>query len=69
MPQLVDSGAAYDKEASDVPAAVSDGVVERGADRSARCLEIGAAVDQCRRDIDVVAARGPVQRRFAWLQG
>jgi hypothetical protein len=47
VPQLVDSGAAGRQQASDVPAAVADRVVEGRPDRSTGRLEIGAAVDQC----------------------
>jgi hypothetical protein len=58
--------APLDQQPRDVPAAVADGVVQRAAagDRGARRLDVGAAIDQDGRDLDVVAARGPVQRRL-----
>jgi hypothetical protein len=68
VPQFVDRGAAGDEEAGDVPAAVADRVVEWGSDRAVWDFHVGAAVDERGRDVDVVAAGRPVQRRLgAWL--
>lgn len=61
MPGLLDTGTSGYQEASNVPAAVADRVVEWRPDRSARCLEIGATLDQCQRNIDVIAARRPMK--------
>ena len=68
MRELLNTRAAFGEEASDVPAAVSDRVVE-WFPIDARCLEIGAAVDKCRRNVDVVATRGPVQRSLGGCGG
>ena len=46
MPQCVDPSAVLDQESGDVPAAVADGVVERGPDRSTRRLQIGTTVNE-----------------------
>ena len=64
MPERFDGRAALDEEPGDMPAAVADGVVEWGADRSARGLQVGAAVDEDDGDVHVVGARRPVQRRL-----
>ncbi len=45
-----------------MPTAVTDGVVERGADGAARCLQLRATVNERAGDLDVVSARCPVQR-------
>jgi hypothetical protein len=45
-----------------VPTGITDGVVEWGADRAVRHFDIRAAVDQRARDINIVAARGPMKR-------
>jgi hypothetical protein len=45
-----------------VPAAVTDGIIQRRADRSARRLDVGAAVDQRLGHVHIVAAGRPVQR-------
>ena len=47
-----------------MPAGVAHGVVERRADRAVGRFEVGAPVDECGGHIDVVAARGVVQRRL-----
>ena len=47
-----------------MPARIADGIVQRGADRSVRCLHVGAAVDQRAGHVDIVAARSPVQGRL-----
>jgi hypothetical protein len=52
------------KEAGDVPARISDGVVERRADRATLDLDVSATIDECGGDIDVIAAGRPVQRRL-----
>jgi hypothetical protein len=53
-------GAARGEQPGDVPpAAVADGVVQRGADRPAGCLDVCTAVDE---RFGVVAACRPVQR-------
>jgi hypothetical protein len=64
VPELVDPGATGGQEASHVPAAVADRVVQRGADRPTGCFQVGASVDQCFGDVQVVAAGRPVQRRL-----
>src|SRR5918996_2459315 len=64
VPDLVDPGASDGEQTRDVPAGVPDGVVEWRSDGPARCLEIGAVVDKCGRDVDVVAACSPVQGRL-----
>lgn len=61
VPDLLYTGASGYQEASNVPAAVADRVVEWRPDRSARCLEIGAALDQRQRNIDVIAACCPMK--------
>jgi hypothetical protein len=47
-----------------VPARIADGIVQGGADGAVGCFEISASVNECGRDIDVVAACGVVQRRL-----
>ena len=64
MPELVYLGTSLHEEASDMPARVADGIVERGTDRSVRCLHVGTAVDQRAGHVDIVAARCPVQGRL-----
>ena len=64
VPHLFDSGAPRRQEASDVPARIADGIVQGGADGAVGCFEIRASVNECGGDIDVVAARGVVQRRL-----
>ena len=64
MPEFVYLGASLHEEASDMPAPIADGIVERGADRSVRCLHVGTALDQRAGHVDIVAARCPVQGRF-----
>jgi hypothetical protein len=59
VPELADPGAALYEEAGDVPAPVSDGVVQRGADRSSGCLDVGTAADQGLGYVGVVAAGRP----------
>jgi hypothetical protein len=44
-----------------MPAAVADRVVQGRPDGSTGRFQIGAAVDQCLRNIDIVAACGPMQ--------
>jgi hypothetical protein len=51
VPKLLDLRAPGDQEPGDVPAAVADGVVERGADRSTWCLDVAAGVDECDRHL------------------
>ena len=65
MPEPVYTGTARDQEASHVPTAVADRVVEWRADRPVRRFEIGAPFDECECDIYVVAARGPMKWRLA----
>ena len=65
MPELVHAGASGYQQASHMPAAVADRVVERRPDRPVRRLEIRAPLDERQRDIDVVAARCPVKRGLA----
>jgi len=51
-----------------MPAGVADGIVEWGADGAVRDFDVGAAVDECGGNLDIVAACRPVQRRFrTWL--
>ena len=64
MPEFIYLGTSLHEEASDMPARIADGIVERGADRSVRCLHVGAAIDQCAGHVDIVAARSPVQGRL-----
>ena len=65
MPELADPGAACAEEAGNVPAPVSDGVVQWGADRILPGLfNVGAAADQCVGYVGVVAAGRPVQGRL-----
>jgi hypothetical protein len=47
-----------------MPAAVADGVVERGADGASRGFQLGTTVDEDDGDVYVVAAGRPVQRRL-----
>jgi len=48
LPQPVHPGPPLDQQAGDLPAAVADGVVERGSpgDRGAGCLDVGAGIEQ-----------------------
>ena len=62
VPKLVDPGASSDQESGDVPAAVANGVVKRGADGSPGCFEIGAVVDEHDGHVCVIGAGRPVQR-------
>lgn len=62
MPQLVNAHPVCGQQFGDVPAAVADRVVQRCSDRPAGCLGVGAPGEQGTRDIDIVAARRPVQR-------
>nr|WP_248282392.1 hypothetical protein [Streptomyces sp. RLA2-12] len=62
VPKLVDPGTAGGEKGRDVPAGIADGVVERSADGTVGCFDVGAGVDQGGRDIDVIAAGRPVQR-------
>src|SRR5947209_19395832 len=64
MPELVYLGASLHEEASDMPARIADGIVERGADRSVRRLHVGTAVDQRAGHVSIVAACCPVQGRL-----
>src|SRR5262249_18510984 len=64
VPDLFDPSAARHKEVRDVPAGVADGIVERSADRTVGCLDVGAAIDQRSGYVDVVVARGVVKRRL-----
>src|SRR5262245_39768527 len=64
VPDLFDPSAAGREQASDVPAGVADGVVERSADRTVGCLDVGPAIDQRSSHVDVVVARGVVKRRL-----
>jgi hypothetical protein len=64
VPELLDPSAAGNQEAAHVPTAIPDRIVERGTDRPASDLDIGTAVDQRGRDIDVIAAGSPMQRRL-----
>jgi hypothetical protein len=61
--------ASYSVSVGDVPAAVADRVVQWGADGSVKGFDVGAGVDEGVGDVEVVAARGPVQRRFAFRAG
>src|SRR5580704_17823668 len=61
MPQGVDPCAALDQEPGNVPTGVADGVVKRGADRSARRLQLRATVDERDCDFYVISALCPVQ--------
>lgn len=64
MPRLVDPRAALEQEAGNVPAAVTDRVVQRRADRAGGRFDVGAGIDQDAGHGLVVAARGPVERRL-----
>src|SRR6516164_1545747 len=64
MPELVYLRTSLHEEASDMPARVADGIVERGAYRSVRDLHVRASVDQRAGHVDIVAARSPVQGRL-----
>lgn len=61
-PRLVDIGAAGHEEPGHFPAAVADGVRERGADRVVGCVDVRPSVDQGSSDVPVVAAGRPMQR-------
>lgn len=61
VPELADGGASLGQEPGHVPEAITDGVVERGADRAARRVESRADVDEDDGHVNV-AARCPVQR-------
>ena len=61
VPELADGGASRGQEPGHVPEAITDGVVERGADRAARRVESRADVDEDDGHVNV-AARCPVQR-------
>src|SRR5581483_1757271 len=66
VPQPVDPRAALDEQAGHLPAAVADGVIEWSStcDRCTARLDVGAPIDQRSGHLDVIAACGPVQRRF-----
>ena len=64
LPEMLDPRAACDEEACHMPTAVPNGVGEWRPDRAARDPHIRAQVDQGVRDINVVAARRPMEWRF-----
>lgn len=65
MPGRIEPGGARDEEASHLPPAISDRIAQRRTDRAAGNLEVSAGVNQHARDVGVVAARRPAQRRLA----
>ena len=67
MPQLVDAYPSGGEQIRYVPSSVADRVVERFADRSVRRFGVGTRIKQRLRNIGVVAAGRPVQRRPAVL--
>src|SRR6516165_9149385 len=64
VPGLCDSGTAVNQKPGDVPAAVTDRVVEWRADGAARSLQVGAAIDQRDTHLQVVGTGRPVQWRL-----
>jgi hypothetical protein len=65
------AGASLDEPVGRLPLPEGHGVAERGAagDDRAGCLDVGPSVDQRVEGLDLVAARGPVQRRFGMRPG
>ena len=67
FPEPVDGGTASDEQSGHVPAAVTDRVGERRADRAVGHVDVRPGVDEDGGHVGVVAARRPVQRRLAML--
>lgn len=62
VPQLLDARAAGYEQPGNVPAAVTNRIVQRRPDRAAGGLDLGSAIDQDPCDLSVVAAGRPMQR-------
>ncbi len=64
MPELVHTRTTGHEQAGNVPAGVSDGVIEWRADRTIRDLQVGAAVDEHNGHFHVIRAGRPVKGRL-----
>jgi hypothetical protein len=66
LPKRIDAGAPLEQQPRYVPAAVAHRILERAStgDRRTGGLDVGSSIDQRSRDVDVIVAGGPVQKRL-----